>query len=152
MTNCLGWGHNFLSPEYFFKTTKKKFTNDESLHEDSESIENPFEEIRREILSKKKARSGLERREVELAMEANKPSDAEAKSPITREKEQTPFQLQAEKQAKNIKKRQKEAEQLNIDLEHIKKQSVTEMVNECLAPNRETQLVRNKVFVMLRKK
>ena len=70
----------YLLNLFFKKSSEERGrANEESPYGDSESLNDPFEEIRREILRKKKEREGLEEAEVELAMEADKARETEAK-------------------------------------------------------------------------
>ena len=64
----------------------------------------PFEEIRREILSKKEQRRGLEETEVERAMEADKARETEAKKITTKSMVRVSFRCTWKSSLRELKK------------------------------------------------
>lgn len=135
----------------FFKKSPEERgrANEESPHGDSESFNDPFEEIRREILRKKEQRRELEEAEVERAMEADKVRETEAKKRTTEVDEPSQFQVHMEEQSQRIKEKQAEAERLKAHLQQIKNGRVKEGGNESRVPRASSAIVREKVRAVL---
>ena len=138
----------------FLKKSSKerRRTNEESPYGDSQSLNDPFEEIRREILRKKEQRRGLEKAQVELAMEADKAREAEAKKLTTAVDGPSQFQVQMEEQAKRIKEKQEEAGRLMVHLEQMKNKRLKEEGIDGLVSNNKAILARGKVRAILEEK
>ena len=126
-------------------------SNEKSPYEESESFENPFEEIRREILRKKKEREGLEEADVELAMEADKARESEAGRMTTEVNEPSQFQLHMEEQSQRIREKQEEAERLKIHLEQMNNGCLKKAIDSHSSNNRAI-FARGKVRALLAQK
>lgn len=106
----------------FFKKSSEQIgrSNKENPYEDSEALENPFEEIRREILRKKGERKGLEEAKTEVSMEAEEAQPIEFERNVIEIDEPKQFQVHLEEQALQIKQKQEEANRLQANLAQIK--------------------------------
>ena len=143
----------YLLNLFFKKSSEEKGrTNQESPYGDSESLNDPFEEIRREILSKKEQRRGLEEAEVERAMEAGKAREAEAEKRTTEVDGPSQFQVHMEEQSQRIKEKQEEAERLKIHLEQMNSGRLKEEGIDGHASNNRAILARGKVRAILAEK
>ena len=138
----------------FFKKSSEETgrSNEKSLYEESESFENPFEEIRREILRKKKEREGLEDAEVELAMEADKARESEVGRMTTEVNEPSQFQRHMEEQSQRIKEKQEEAERLKIHLKQMNNGVLKEKTIDSHPSNNRAIFARGKVRAILAEK
>ena len=133
----------------FFKKSSGKTDrpNEKSPYEESES----FEEIRREILRKKKEREGLEEAEVELAMEADKARESEVGRMTSEVNEPSQFQRHIEEQYQSIKEKQEEAERLKIHLEQMNNGCLKKAIDSHSSNNRAI-FARGKVRALLAQK
>ena len=139
---------------FFLKKSSKARgrTNEESPYGDSESLNVPFEETRREILRKKEQRRVLEEAEVELAMEADKACGTEEKKMTTEVDGPSQFQVHLEEQSQRIKEKQEEAERLKIHLEQMNNGRLKEEGINGHASKNRTILARGKVRAILAEK
>ena len=143
----------YLLNLFFKKSSEKRGrANEESPYGDSESFNDPFEEIRREILRKKEQRRGLEEAEVERAMEAEKARETEAEKRTTEVDGPSQFQVHMEEQSQRIKEKQEEAERLKIHLEQMNNGRLKEEGIDGHISNNRAILARGKVRAILAEK
>ena len=116
-----------------------------------ESLNDPFEEVRREILRKKKTREGLGEAEVERVRKADKARETQAKKMTAEVSGPTHFQMHMEEQSQRIKEKQEEAKRLKAHLEQIKNRRLKEERIESHISNNRTILARGKVRAILAK-
>ena len=138
----------------FFKKSSEESsrTNEEGPYGDSESLNDPLEEIRREILRKKGQRRGLGEAEVERAMEADKARETEDGKMITEVNVPSQFQVHLEEQSQRIKEKQEEAERLKIHLEQMNNGRLKEEGIDGHISNNRAILARGKVRAILAEK
>ena len=138
---------------YFLVTAlKKQSPTEERPYKNRDPLNEPFEEIRREILRKKKDRESLKPREVELAMEAEKASYSEAKESTKKIGGPSQFQMQIEEQSLIIKKKHEEAERLKANLKQMNKEPLKKKVLGCHNSNNRAILLRGKIKSLLSKR
>ena len=143
----------YLLNLFFKKSSEKRGrANEESPYGDSESFNDPFEEIRREILRKKEQRRGLEEAEVERAMEAEKARETEAEKRTTEVDGPSQFQVHMEEQSQRIKEKQEEAERLKIHLQQINNGRLRGKAIDKDASNNRALLARGRVRAILAEK
>ena len=143
----------YLLNIFFKKSSEKRGrANEESPYGDSESFNDHFEEIRREILRKKKEREGLEEAEFENVMEADKAREPEAKKMTTEVDGPSQFQMHMEEQSQKIKEKQEEAERLKAHLEQINNGRLKEKAIDGHISNSRAILARGKVRAVLAEK
>ena len=145
----------YLFNLFFKKLAKdvKEIKDIVGTHEtDPLSDNDPYEEIRREILRKREKRRGLREAEVELAMEEDKARETEAKKITTEVDGPSQFQMHMEEHSQRIKEKQEEAEQLKIHLEQMKSGHLKEEGIGGLSSNNRAVFSRWKVRDLLTKK
>ena len=143
----------YLLNLFFKKSSEKRGrANEESPYGDSESFNDPFEEIRREILRKKKEREGLEKAEVKRAMEVDKARETEAKKMTLEVDGTSQFQLHMEEQSQRIKEKQEEAERLKAHLVRMKNGRLKEEVIDGYASSNRAIFARGKVKAIFAEK
>ena len=96
-------------------------SNEEKPYEHGESLENPFDEIRREILRKKREREGQSEVKADVLVERKEVREAELETMVREVDEPSQFQVHLEEQALLIKEKQAEAKRLKVNVEQIKK-------------------------------
>ena len=135
----------------FFKKSSEGSgrANEESTYGDKKPSNEAFDEIRREILRKKKEREGLKEAEVERTIEVNKAPESQTVSITTEADEPSQFQVHLEEQSQRIKEKQEEAERLKIHLEQMNNRCMTEAVIGGHASNNRAIFTRDKVRTIL---
>ena len=97
-------------------------SNEERPYESGESLDNPFDEIRREILRKKREREGQGEAKAEVLVESKEVREAELETTVREVDEPSQFQVHLEEQALLIKEKQAEARRLKASVEQINKE------------------------------